>query len=1357
MDVNSLLLELQKRKQGYLFGGPLINWCAPDSNQLHFKSIEIDGKKYTGCKKYENCNFIGEDIKWKSWIDLSSKEQEILRDCHCYRASFADMDEYPRTLWDNNYLEQRRLVGYEWIGNPFGIRHTNSIRFLKQKLHRDLKPCQTGGCVTPEMQASYELEFSLDDRGSEKIMYWENIKACPFFYKAKDERFDTFEKNIVRFAQCYVTQQDVIDFLRRGKFISSSILFRDFFGQDGTNQFLYPFFSGYSYIQLLYRINSDAGWGKFSPQMRWHATTIQRNLTLESGGRSSNSNKIFNICDKSNGLGDKYHQQKFLDVCDGYASWLLLTWVLIKRFQAVSSREEEFYELSDIDEKFEWIYDESAILFDKLWAYGFQDAVSNSLNLLKIGTQIKRFSTFDEDLQLLGLINNRGEITDRFQFLITWLRKPITYHDKQVQDYLHNSNYSLHKIISENPNLNISELKRIFKEYVQSYFIDPKGTPRSTIDNFSEFVILNPPVHIIVRAFLGTPIRWCFIPINTDLDEKGVDVIVTSGIILLIEDSIESKAYKPEIDDSNNLFLGDLNLILPFLSNVYSIEEQNLRDEEEKKRRELEKDKEAHATRAAISQIMMRNLSHNIGSHVLSKLLNSQDIEGIFKNDAKNWQCGNESVLRKEIVPDEYKVILENVKDELEQIRLSGVSEKIQKSLQLGKQDLDNTYIYLNKLFQLTYRNYELIAIFCSYLKSRMDYLADITTSTPVIENKKSFFSEIISGFLNNKVLNDRISGIDNFKYKIIVCYPDGDQIQEECSNIELINCEKVLSARNDKSISVPNDVLGSHAFYTILENIIRNAAKHAYSNKDTQFVIKIEEAVNFVIDIGNMQVINELNELYSISIFDKSLISPERRVILIDEDRTLFTADQLDKIDAMKGLQALVFEQNNRLNKSILKNGRKRHGAWGLIEMDASAAYLRKILIEQIDSDDYQIDIFNDKSIISNTNKINILKAYSEQNMYLGYRFFVFKPREILIIGNDLDILEPEITNRVDFKKSLRKHGIWIIDSILDNCTYPHKIIFILDSEVFNNFRFKPGITRRICNKLPRKINYNDLSKISNILNLIDLFISEYYIENNYPYYKDVLFKSRLKAIGAINFDNLEISEAMAKEINHGGGVCKYLEYDFIEISTSATSQFFGLSDVVLRTFSWPLEILVIDERIQSLSQSGTYPVARTEACEENCLCSKGITYSKLYEKTNIRVPTEKEANLNLRSFEDYDEFQNIINYIKQYMLQAEFIVIHLGVIEKLIAPFNRFYNFKYDKEIAIDLRDFLIDQICNKDKSIYDRIVVTSGRGVPHNLPKDIRYLNFSIISQYLVDLRNKFALTEALFSARNMIQTD
>jgi len=72
---------------------------------------------------------------------------------------------------------------------------------------------------------------------------------------------------------------------------------------------------------------------------------------------------------------------------------------------------------------------------------------------------------------------------------------------------------------------------------------------------------------------------------------------------------------------------------------------------------------------------------------------------------------------------------------------------------------------------------------------------------------------------------------------------------------------------------------------------------------------------------------------------------------------------------------------------------------------MDASAAYLRKIDVELIDSDKYQIACLQGESPVTADGELAILQAYAEQEKYLGYRFFIRKPQEILIVGDNKDL----------------------------------------------------------------------------------------------------------------------------------------------------------------------------------------------------------------------------------------------------------------------------------------------------------------------------------------------------------------
>jgi len=89
------------------------------------------------------------------------------------------------------------------------------------------------------------------------------------------------------------------------------------------------------------------------------------------------------------------------------------------------------------------------------------------------------------------------------------------------------------------------------------------------------------------------------------------------------------------------------------------------------------------------------------------------------------------------------------------------------------------------------------------------------------------------------------------------------------------------------------------------------------------------------------------------------------------------------------------------------------------------------------------------------------------------------------------------------------------------------------------------------------------------------------------------------------------------------------------------------------------------------------------------------------------------------------------------------------MGIIEKLIV-FQNLVQSTYNKDDPADISKFIKDVFEIKDAK-YDSLIITSGRGKPQNLPDDVRYINFSVVSQYMITLRNKYAFTEALYSAR------
>lgn len=710
------------------------------------------------------------------------------------------------------------------------------------------------------------------------------------------------------------------------------------------------------------------------------------------------------------------------------------------------------------------------------------------------------------------------------------------------------------------------------------------------------------------------------------------------------------------------------------------------------------------AVRAAISQVMARNMSHNIGSHVLSRMVEQGAIR-TFIESANPRDPGVDT-------PHQYQGFTFNDK---------------------GAKAPEN-----------------LIASFNSYMKSRMDYLADVTTGVPAVENSKWFIKEVLSGIDKNRLLLDRISGISDFHYAIKVRISVG---REDSNTYE--STIKDRKAVNDLMVSVPNDVLGCHALYIIIENIIRNCAKHGESGSKGN---SAETPLIICLDINECAE-PEGNELYEVVVYDDGEIAGSVTITKDEEKekygRYFSTANDTLSIDR---LHKLIFDQNHRLNQSVLENGALRQGGWGLIEMDASAAYLRKIPVEQIDQACYDIDLrqspASKKSYFPerqcSPRQLNVLKAISVDKKHLGYRLLLFKPREVLIIDhyNSCQSINDA------YRNDLLKHGILVCNPpgyegkfVYDpNAIYNHKLVVVISDEPNEVIsRNRAGVSERILIiDSKQAMNHSALALLPfDIQGFIDE-IWKCYIKGKEEYQ----FYSR--------YDGIDIDDNVLGEILKGKttkGSANYFDHgagynsskmNFKEIKSSAVESFLPrVEDIVMGIQfmeSIHTRIVVLDERIQEYAKHGTY----------NPIKGDLISVSDIYKNTNIFIPEEVVCNLGAQSFDlEYDKMLEL--FVNQR--DASFFIIHLGVIEKLIESHNRRKGSRrYDKENEI--REFLEGVICSDPNNIdYNRLIIISGRGRPHNLPAYTRYLNYSIVSQYMIDLRFKYLLSEAVYSARKI----
>lgn len=349
---------------------------------------------------------------------------------------------------------------------------------------------------------------------------------------------------------------------------------------------------------------------------------------------------------------------------------------------------------------------------------------------------------------------------------------------------------------------------------------------------------------------------------------------------------------------------------------------------------------ESHALRSAIAAIMARNMSHNIGSHVLAKM-------------------GYESPV--------------------------------------------NLNVANNQVF---YR----------YLQQRMDFVALVSTEFPEWTSSSWFIREIMYWFYQQEALlryivrqegikgtykwnntsNDDKENEDTLLVKIRIRENDEEKdgwiIHENKNKI----VENPLS--KDFMLAIPGAIVGYHAFYMILENIIRNSAKHNWANlkeeeKSEKNIKQLKISINAINDPKKDYVL--------FRIYDNISTINIRK----DGDKKLLP-DEIKKFEG-KNVETLPLHQqiNCKLTKSVLDNtGKLIKANWGMAEMKISIGFLKKLPVEKIGAEG--IEIIGEEG---DKKKLYIVRAIAfpdpeskETNLVyrLAYEFILPKPKEVGIIG---------------------------------------------------------------------------------------------------------------------------------------------------------------------------------------------------------------------------------------------------------------------------------------------------------------------------------------------------------------------
>ena len=675
------------------------------------------------------------------------------------------------------------------------------------------------------------------------------------------------------------------------------------------------------------------------------------------------------------------------------------------------------------------------------------------------------------------------------------------------------------------------------------------------------------------------------------------------------------------------------------------------------------------AVGAAVNQVNNRNLSHNIGSHVLSKFTGDS-----FYHSIKTLA---------EVRPDKGGYI--SCYNELE----------------------------INEDEQLAYFN--------RYVKNRMDYLSEVTFSVPSILVSKSFYSDVFRELDQVRLLLNHISGVPKFNYEFKLLYNG-----------------KPLNAQNDIFVAFPGDVLANQAFYNIIENIIRNTAKHAsigQNNNNDRVTFTIDFSDEYSDDDG----FREYHEYYCV---------------------------EIDNGVEENNINDLVKEQNRQINDSILdEHNNLRTRGLGLIEMEASAAFLRQIDISKIDSYIYG---FNDNDEYRNEEHttLTILRAINKKEC-LGYRFFLPKPKDILLVG------EWGINPN---QKTMFNYGLHIIKSdqfvedMKSGKSYAHQFLIYNDSitkeaeEMLSN--------NNVCKTLlpirKLKFNHEETSEVTDMLMKADK-------DNPIPrmkelawnhYYKTVIDPSNSEICIDAKIEADDDSETIRNQVvflDHGKknnhekkwdkaqncqkveawvenlsshscarlpefqalsvGEYKPIHNYIMKIKEAKQKEAKQIKQEIFEAYHNP--IVVIDERIQEHQSKGFEGSSDAEF-------GGPIPVKKLYESTNVHVPDVSSIPLAPKKF-DNSLIEKVEDYIETN-IQNAFVLIHYGVLERM-----------YEKDEVITQK--LNDWSCKAK-----RLVVTSGRG-SHSLalPPSVCFVDLSSVLYAFVENRNKYIINYLLHQAR------
>lgn len=335
---------------------------------------------------------------------------------------------------------------------------------------------------------------------------------------------------------------------------------------------------------------------------------------------------------------------------------------------------------------------------------------------------------------------------------------------------------------------------------------------------------------------------------------------------------------------------------------------------------------------------------------------------------------------------------------------------------------------------------------FMRYIQKRMDFIAQIATTAPSWCLNFDWI-DLTDQFSRQKCLLENIARSDK------VVYPNKSETPQQRSDRLADNMGRlsirVVSPQQEGGtkpfyIDVPHGPIGAHAFYSTLENLIRNTAKYGTAKEAVMGARHIEVTLQLEDIWEDSSSPDEAErwqeDFYRVTIRDNEYVDAalgenEEELKL----RRQFFAESLPARQVKADEAARML--NEYLREPIVDPGTAelRPGHWGIKEIKICAAYLRLIPQENIDHRFEELSLRH-----ADQPPIVEVRAVDGQ---LEYVLYLLRPKSTLFV----DVTPPS----PDWEANARKAGIdfWSLKSLkdrLDAGSLPRHefVVFALDQK---------------------------------------------------------------------------------------------------------------------------------------------------------------------------------------------------------------------------------------------------------------------------------------------------------------------